>query len=61
MALIGGFKAKTIGHGVDYREMEKPGSLSKGGTALRVEKYTHVARFPICQEKPEIWILCEIS
>lgn len=61
VALIGGFKAKTIGQGVDYREMEKPGSLSKGGATPRMEKYTHVAGFPICQEKPEIWILCEIS
>lgn len=56
MALIWGFNAETVGHGGDCGERET--TLSPKGTAAvsMEKKHTHVAEFPICWEKPEIWI-----
>lgn len=41
-------------HDRDGGEIEK--SCSRQTAAMRVEKYTHVAGYVVCQEKPEIWI-----
>lgn len=48
-------------HDRDFGEIEKSCSILKQTAALRVEKYTHVDGYLVCQEKPEIWILCETS